>query len=934
METEAPKVGGTWMDFRQRVIGVFRGMPWWVAALLTVTLATFILAISILFHVTREINRLMATQLEGGGAGGAAVIFASPEQVYLGQEATPAMLAQRLRAALYVEGEGGSDVGTFKVGPDRLEIHPGSASYFRHAQTEEDSAELKFRNGHITEIRSLKDNSALQDYRLEPEVMTTLSGYSRSEQHLLHYADMPKDLVDAVIAVEDHDFFSHHGVNPVRLAGAALADIRGAGTLQGGSTLTMQLARNLFLTPRRTFSRKVEEIFLAELLEHRLSKQQIFELYANRIYLGQQGNFGIFGFSDAAQAYFNKDLSKLNLPEAAFLAGLIRGPNLYSPYKYHERAQERRDSVLRQMVQTGSIKQADAEWALASPLKTTKPAPVEGNQEAFFEDMVAAQLRTRFSERELRFEGLKVYTTFDSDLQRAALEGARVGLSELDREVKYRGQPKDAPPLGLNQPQISLVALDPHTGYVRALIGGRDYGTSQLNHALARRQPGSSFKPFVYAAALSSGVDGSTPVITPATLLNDQPTQFETGNDEDGPYAPRDYDREYRGMVTVHQALVSSLNVPTVSLAEMVGYDKVRNLAMAAGFNSQLGATPSIALGAYVATPMEVAGGYTIFANQGQYVSPRCIEEVDDPSGAQVWLGPVTTRRVLDPRVSFLMVNLLESVINYGTGAGVRDRGFSKPAAGKTGSSHDGWFAGFTSNLLTVAWVGYDDDRDLNLTGSQSALPVWTEFMKRAVGLPSYRDAEQFTAPPGVVMAQYQSHSISQDTGEEEVATRVEAFIQGTEPHGVRQEEPPDGMVLAQEESVPELPRTDEPPVQNAAAPQSVNQSVKPQNDGSSPFDKATSVKSSDAAKAPLADSKEANDLSDEKANEGRLFVQSDPPALEVFVDGKSAGVSPLTVRLPVGEHTYKVTPPPGKTPVESKVQIKASAVARIKVQY
>ena len=346
--------------------------------------------------------------------------------------------------------------------------------------------------------------------------------------------------------------------------------------------------------------------------------------------------------------------------------------------------------------------------------------------------MVTEQLRTQFTERELRFNGLKVYTTLDLDLQRAASEGARSGSAELDQHLKKPRPSKNAAPTDSNQPQFSLVALDPHTGDVKALIGGRDYGASQLNHALARRQPGSSFKPFVYAAALSSGVDGSTPVITPATLLNDQPTEFKFGNKGDKPYAPRDYQEAYHGTVTVREALMDSLNVPAVSLAQMVGYDKVRNLAIAAGFNSQLEATPSIALGAYVATPMEVAGAYTIFANDGQYVSPRCIVEVDDASGAIVWSGPVTTRPVLDPRVSYLMVSLLESVIDSGTGYGVRARGFRLPAAGKTGTSHDGWFAGFTSNLLAVVWVGYDDDRELNLTGAQSALPLWTEFMKRA----------------------------------------------------------------------------------------------------------------------------------------------------------------------------------------------------------
>jgi penicillin-binding protein 1B len=275
-------------------------------------------------------------------------------------------------------------------------------------------------------------------------------------------------------------------------------------------------------------------------------------------------------------------------------------------------------------------------------------------------------------------------------------------------------------------------------------VGGRDYNESPLNHVLARRQLGSSFKPFVYAAALNSGVDGSLPLITLATVLPDEPTTFEFSNRS---YAPRDYEGEYHGEVTVREALTYSLKVPAVHLAERVGYDKVRNVATTAGFNNQLEPTPAIALGAYVATPLEVAGAYTIFADRGEYVSPRCIAAVADAEGRTVWDNPVSAHRVLDSRVGYLMVSLLESVVNSGTGAGVRARGFRLPSAGKTETSHDGWFAGFTSNLPAVVWVGCDDDRDLNITGAQSALPLWTEFMKRSTGLPIYNTPQPLVSP-------------------------------------------------------------------------------------------------------------------------------------------------------------------------------------------
>ena len=916
-------------------LGIFPGLPRLEVAFLAAELAIFLIGTGAFIHFSRELQQFTDARL--GVGGGPAVILASRGQVWVGQAATPAAVAAHLRNALYAEK--GSDVGTFRVAGDKLQIYPGAASYFHHASMPEGPAELTFRDGHISAIQSLDTGTFSQSYWLEPEVIATLSGYARSEQHLVRYQDVPKVLLDAVIATEDHRFFYHHGVNFVRLIRAALADLCPGRQLQGGSTLTMQLARNLFLTHRRTIGRKLEEICLAVFLEARLNKKQIFELYANRVYLGQQGNFGIFGFSDAAQAYFHKDLGKLNLEEAAFLAGLIRGPNLYSPYKYPERALERRNFVLRQMAETGFIKPAEAESAMTVPLKTAKPDIVEARQEAFFDDMVVAQLRSQFSERELHFNGLRVYTTLDLDLQRAASEGTRIGSAELDRQVEKQNGRRRPAGTDSHQPQLALVALDPHTGDVKALIGGRDYGTSQLNHAMARRQPGSSFKPFVYAAALSSGVDGSTPVITPATLLLDEPTQFRFGNAGSQLYEPKNYKESYHGTVTVREALADSLNVATVSLAQKIGYSKVRNLAMAAGFNSQLQATPSIALGAYVATPLEVAGGYTIFANHGQYVAPRCIVEVDDASGETVWSAPVTTRPVLDPRVAYLMVSLLEGVIDSGTGAGVRARGFTLPAAGKTGTSHDGWFAGFTSNLLAVAWVGYDDDRELNLTGAQSALPIWTEFMKRATDDPSYGNAQPFNAPPGVVSVPIETQASLPDTDPDTetgvdtaglVATRNEVFIKGTEPQASMQGEPSEGILAAQGLPSPETQAHRDGELLAASAIPTTQEGPPPESDVTLPVT-PTSEGSGDGRRLERG---APSSVPAGRSGWGHLHIQSDPSGLEVLVDGRSVGLSPVTVSMPAGEHTYKVAGPPGRTSAESRIRITASEVATVNVRY
>jgi penicillin-binding protein 1B len=720
-------------------------------------------------------SRIIDARLDGNVFGNPAVILAAPRELHCGQTANSQDILRQLKSAGYTEGQNVRGVGSFTLSANGLDVHPGLESIFRNGQIVEGPARLEFQGDRLVSITSPDNMTTLKTYWLEPEPITTLFGASRAKRHMVRYQDLPKALVDAILATEDHRFYSHHGVDSLRIIAAAFADLRSDKRLQGGSTLTMQLARNLFLTPRRTIRRKIEEILFALILEHRLTKEQILVLYANQVYLGQHDSFAIYGFGEASSVYFNKDLSALTLPEAAFLTGLIRGPNLYLPYEHPQRAAERRNFVLARMREAGFITANQAAQASVAPLGLTEQ-PTEARQQAYFVDMVKAQLLAQFSEADLLSKGYRVYTTLDLDLQQAASEGATAGLIELDRQVKRQRNRQKKTDAAL--PQVAMVALDPATGDVKALVGGRAYHGSQLNHLLARRQPGSSFKPFVYAAALDSGVDGSLPLITPATVLPDEPTTFEFANRS---YAPKDYGEDYQGSVTVRKALTFSLNVPAVSLAEMVGYNKVRNLAVRAGFNHQLEATPALALGAYVATPLEVAGAYTIFANRGEYVAPRCIVSVSTADGYTIWENPRDAHRVLDARVSYLMVSLLESVINNGTGAGVRARGFNLPAAGKTGTSHDGWFAGFTSNLLAVVWVGYDDDRDLNITGAQSALPVWSEFMKRTTGLSIYRTPQPFIQPDGIETAAIDNIT-NLVAPPDPSLTHSEVFIAGTEP--------------------------------------------------------------------------------------------------------------------------------------------------------
>ena len=755
----------------------------WRRGLTYAGICLFVASATFFVYGYKELSGEIDARLSGQVFNRASVVFSAPTSIRVGEAVTADEVASRLRLGLYSEG-GGSKVGSYTLDGDRLKIRPGPLSYFAGTPPAESPATVEFAGGKIASIAvenpDTDDSAGPQrdEYLLEPQPVTTLFDASRTKRRVIRYQDLPPVLVDAVLAAEDRRFFSHHGVNVYRIFGAAFHDLMAEERREGGSTLTMQLARNFFLTPKRTLRRKTEEMFLALVMEQRLTKEQIFELYANEVYLGQRGSFSIDGFGAASEAYFNKNVKNLTLPQAALLAGLIRGPNLYSPYRHLTQAVRVRNYVLHEMQEDGYITRDQAEEAIAAPLAIA-PQNVEGSQAPFFVDLVKDELLGHFSEQDLLSQSYRVYTTLDPGLQGAASDAVRDGIAEVDQTIDKRQRPKGAPPRPPNQPQVALVVLDPHTGELRALVGGRDYGVSQLNHALAKRQPGSSFKPFVYAAALSSAVDGSQPLVTPATILMDEPTTFEFDNKV---YEPRNYKEEYHGPVTLREGLAYSLNCATVSLAQMIGYDKVKDLAVAAGINRDLLATPALALGSYDATPMEIAGGYTIFSNSGKYEAPRMILAVRDDSGNVLWQPEITERQALDPRVAYQMVSLMGSVIDHGTGAGVRSRGFILPAAGKTGTSHDAWFAGFTTNLLAVVWVGYDDDHDIGLSGGVAALPVWTDFMKTATQLPEYRNPHDFPEPDGLVTASIQLPPTPPGDPVPLAASPEEVFVAGTEP--------------------------------------------------------------------------------------------------------------------------------------------------------
>lgn len=724
-----------------------------------ITLTVFFGIFAFYYH---KYEVIVDRRMRGQIFANAAKIYGKPAEIRAGEPLSVHDIVGTLRRAGYSQDtENEAKIGTYRLVHKGIEIQPGPNSY--HSA---EGAMVSEEGGKIERINAFSDGHELGAYELEPELITALfEGEQRSKRRLIRYEDLSKNMVDAVLAIEDRRFFQHSGVNYYRMLEAAWVDFRAGRYEQGASTITMQTARGFFLTPEKKTTRKLTEMLISMILEQKFSKRQIFELYANQVYLGQRGSFTISGLGEAAEAYFGKDVKNLTLPEAAMLAGMIQRPNFYSPYKYPERSLERRNLVLDGMVETGSITRDEADKAKATPLKLAPPNE-EASEAPYFVDLVKDTLFAKYNEQQVNDGAYRIYTTLDPDLQRAAAEAVDSQIKEVDAQVKKLRTHTVVVGKGKNakretevrpgpMPQVALIALDPHTGAVLALVGGRNYGMSQLDHAVAKRPTGSIFKPFVYAAAMNTAVEtasdpqtvpGSVAIFTPTTMLDDSPTTFTYG---DQIYEPRNYKEEYHGPVTARYALAMSLNNATVKLAEQVGYDKVADLAKNAGIKSVL-ATPAIALGSYEATPLDMAAAYTIFANNGVKLSPLLISSLRDAQGNVIENFETTRHEVLDPRVAYVMTDMMQGVLNFGLAYGVRRAGFTAPAAGKTGSSHDAWFEGYTSNLLCIVWVGYDDYSDVHISGAQAAAPIWTAFMKSAQALPAYRDMEPFTPPAGV----------------------------------------------------------------------------------------------------------------------------------------------------------------------------------------
>ncbi len=709
-----------------------------------------------------------------------AKIFAAPREVRVGQKLSVKLITDELRQAGYsIQGsQKDSPLGTYREANGSVTVYPGPLSY--HAP---DSATIHVSSGAVVSMTD-EHGEELSSYELEPLLITGLSeDANRTKRRLITYDEIPQNLVHAVLAIEDRRFFEHSGVNYISMAGWAWHDLIGDRKHRGGaSTITMQLAKLLFVSDTGTIRYKITQIMVAFHLEHHFTKQQIFEAYANQVNLGQRGSFSIDGVGEAAQAYFGKDLQQLDLAQCAMLAGIIQRPNYFNPWRHADRTIERRNLVLDSMVETGAITKDQAEHAKAESLKLANGS-VDASEAPYFVDLVHEQLLEKLGDRGANLNGLRIYTTLDPDLQRAATTAVEGTIHEVDEQVDKRHAKDKKAGISYPYPQVALVALNPHTGQVLALVGGRSYGTSQLNHATAKRPTGSIFKPFVYASAFATAVEGTKlpgqdKLFSPVTMLNDAQSTYNMGGQE---YTPRNFEGEYYGEITARFALMRSDNNATISLASMVGFDRVAALARAAGVKSARG-TPSMAIGTYDATPLDMAGAYTTFANRGLHIDPWMLASVRASSGDVITDYTPTSKQILDPRAAFLITSMMQDVLRgKGTGAAVRSMGFTAPAAGKTGTDHDAWFAGYTSNLICVVWVGNDDYTDIKLQGAQAAAPIWAAFMKKAVQLPQYSDAKEFSPPDGVQLVSLDKNTnlLADEACPDDYSA---AFLDGTAP--------------------------------------------------------------------------------------------------------------------------------------------------------
>ena len=671
----------------------------------------------------RYYSQIIDARLASGYLTSRPGLYAAPRVLEAGQKLSREKLVAVLRRAGYVEANA-SDVwsGSFSLVDAGVEIRPARSKLV---------VQVTFAGDQIDEVRG--DGALLNSFALEPEILSTDHSSKAGKREVLSYTEIPEVLVHAILAIEDRRFFEHSGVDVNGLGRALLRNVADEQLAQGGSTITQQLVKNTYLTPEKTVQRKYAEAMLSFALEQRLSKNDIFALYCNEIYLGQRGAVAVRGVKEAAKIFYGKELRDLTLAEAATLAGMIQSPARYSPVRHPEAARARRDIVLAAMRENGWITAEQNSLAGAEHV-TVAPAPADDSLAPYFVDYVNRLAESQF---ETSADRQRIYTTIDLELQQAAELALQRQLDHLDVVYANRGL----------KPQAALMALDPHTGNVLAMVGGRNYAESQLNRATdALRQPGSTFKPFVYAAAVEDG-------LSPVRMFMDAPREFTY--DRDKIYRPANYGGGYSMReVTMRTGLVRSLNVVTVDVALQTGLARIANLATRFGLPKPE-RYPALALGTEEVTPLQLASAYAAFVNDGRRVDAKAITSVGEPPATHA--APLAVDQVVSPATAYMITNMLQGVVERGTARKARAAVRGTAIAGKTGTSRDGWFVGYSPNLVCVVWIGFDDNKQLGLTGAEAALPAWVQFMNDAVALRPDLGGENFECPEGIEFVEIDS---------------------------------------------------------------------------------------------------------------------------------------------------------------------------------
>lgn len=759
----------------------------WKRALVGVgaAVAAFGLGVFAFYYV--QFSRIIDARLHGERDRVIPRVFARPLTLHTGQGLSETELVARLNDVGYTQKSRVERAGEFAIDRRAVVLMPRggdqSGKPVRVAFAERRVVKASQRSvppapDRIERVEA--GGRTIDEVTLDPPMLAGLVTGSREKRRRVPLASIPTRMQQAVLAIEDRRFYVHPGIDPISVIGAVITNLRADRRYPvGRSTVTQQLSRMFFLSAefnaelqsgQRSYRRKALEAFMAVILETKATKDEILELYLNDVYLGNRGSFALHGVAEAARIFFGKDVSNLSLSEAALIAGVIQNPYLHSPFVNRDRAKERRDLVLSSMAEADYITREAANRAATDPIAVVTSAV--DNEAPYFVDYLSEALQTQLPGVTERSGALDVYTTLDLNLQRYAQNAVRDGLARVDQTLaRRRHRPSPA--------QAALVAVDPRTGDVLALVGGRFYNQSQFNRATtARRQPGSTFKPFVYLAAFERAAEEGRADLTPATMVWDEPTTWTYDEQE---WSPRNYENEYDGYISLRRALALSRNIATIKVAERAGFAEVAALWKKANVGrSELQGYPSIALGVFELTPLEVATAYTAFANGGVIRPLGGIARVQSGEDSIV---PKTAagRRIARETTTFLVTHMMRSVLNEGTGASARGAGFTLDAAGKSGTTNelrDAWFVGFTPELLAVVWVGFDDNTPLGLSGTQAALPIWTEFMKRAL---AGHASVAFEPPDGVTFM-----DIDRDTGRMALPTcpRVasEAFLAGTEP--------------------------------------------------------------------------------------------------------------------------------------------------------